>query len=206
MPQFYHVCNLDNDSFVKDMKFYAQTWYKAHGYPAGYHGASDWSWCNSLKEQFSIKENWWVRCWPSYKRICFFPPISWLPQLLGEVLGATSLVGSCFLCNASAKPERSQELGSLGRIRSQAAFFFFSCSGKTPMDVQFYETYGFCSGAVDGQLGAYNMWLSCSPGSFHSRAFSFIYPYVGSQRAVRTAVQYSWLFWGFEVPVSSSVF
>lgn len=56
---------------------FAQTWYKAHGYPCGFHDTSDWSQCNSLKGQFSIKENWWIRCCPSYKRICFSLPINW---------------------------------------------------------------------------------------------------------------------------------
>lgn len=124
---------------------------------------------NSLKEQFSIKENWWSDADQVTQNLVFPTNQSTLFQLLGR-----SLIGSGFLCIASAKPGRSQELGSF-RERRIPSCLFSSCSEKIWVDIWFYKTYGFCSAAVDGQPGAYNTRLMLIRGC-HSRAFSFIHP------------------------------
>lgn len=84
-----------------------------------------------------IKENWWVRCWPNYKRICFFLPISWLYH---------SCSGRCWEPLASLAPVSfAMHLPSQGEARSWEALgasdpklpFFFPVVEKLDL------TFGF---------------------------------------------------------------
>lgn len=159
------------------MEFYAQTLYKADGYlhyvwllvTCGYHDTSDRSSSIPSRSSFPSKKID-GQMLTKLHRIWFFLQIS---QLYFSCLGR-SLIGSGFLCIASAKPGRSQELGSF-RERRIPSCLFSSCSEKIWVDIWFYKTYSFCSAAVDGQPGAYNTRLMLIRGC-HSRAFSFIHP------------------------------
>lgn len=102
-------------------------------------------------------------------------------------------------CQAREKP-------GVGKIWEHLipSCLFFPCSGKTRVDIWVYETYSFCSGAADGQLGAYNMRLSCSSGA--STAGLFPSHICILEVSELWEQQDSWLFWGCEVPASLSVF
>lgn len=175
---------------------FAQTWHKAHGYPCGFHDTTDWSQCKSLKGQFSIKENWWIRCCPSYKRICFSLPISWFYHSclgrFGEPLVSLALLPLLCICQASEKPE----VGSTG---SQAASLF-------PAEEKLKWTVGVTRLRALVQVS----WVLTTIGHTHQglphQGFSLPHPYIGSQQAVRMVVQDSWLLWGFEVPSCSLAF
>lgn len=115
---------------------FAQTWHKAHGYPCGFHDTSDWSQCKSLKGQFSIKENWWIRCCPSYKRICFSLPISWFyHSCLGRFWEPlVSLAPASFAVHLPSQWEaRSWE-------HWVPSCLFISCRGKAEVDSWCYKT------------------------------------------------------------------
>lgn len=124
---------------------FAQTWCKAHGYPCGFH---DWSQCKSLKGQFSIKENWWIRCCPSYKRFCLSLPIIWFYH---------SCLGRLWEPLVSLAPVSfAVHLPGQGEARSWEHWIpsclFISCRGKAEVGSWCYKNYGF--GA--GQLGTYS--------------------------------------------------
>jgi len=97
-------------------------------------------------------------------RICSFLPISRLyhscSRRCWEPLALLAPVSSAMYLPSQGEARSWEALGA-----SDPKLPFFSCSGKTQVDVWLYETCGFCSGAVEGQLGAYSTRLSCSSGA-----------------------------------------
>lgn len=175
---------------------FAQTWSEAHGYPCGFHDTSDWSQCKSLKGQFSIKGNWWIRCCPSYKRICFSLAISWFYH---------SCLGSFWEPLVSLAPAPfAVHLPRQWQARSWEHWIpsclFISCREKAEVDSWVLQDWWlWCRSAAALTIRHTHQGLP-------HQGFSLPHPYMGSQQAARMVVQDSWLFWGFEVPSCSLAF
>lgn len=124
-----------------------------------------WKWLNSLVEQFTIKENWRVRCWPSFKRICFFLPVSQLSHsCLGRYWEPPAFLAPVSFAVYQPNQGEARSREALGWSAPKLTFFFPS-SGKTWEDIRCSEALSFCPGAADGHLGAYNTWPSHTAGA-----------------------------------------
>lgn len=157
-----------------------------------------WKRRNSLVEQFPIKENRRVRCWPSFERICFSLPVRQLSHsCLGRYWEPPAFLAPVSFTVYQPNQGEARSWEALGW--SAPTLTFFSSSGKTWEDIRCSEALSFCQGLqmVIWELTTHD--LHAQQG-FPQQGLFFIQPYAGIQRAQMMAVQDSWLFWPLTFP------